>query len=112
MADHTEATHGAAHEADHAHPGPKTYVMIAIFLAVLTAAEVAVFYITALAPVLVPILLVLTAGKFALVVMFYMHLKMDDRIFSWVFIAPLILAILVVISILILFLLLPLYNPI
>jgi cytochrome c oxidase subunit IV len=112
MAEHPETTHGAEHEAEHEHAGPKTYVLIAIILGVLTAAEVAVFYIPALAPALVPILLVLTAGKFILVVMFYMHLKFDSRIFSGVFVAPLMLAILVVVSLIILFHLLPLYNPI
>jgi cytochrome c oxidase subunit IV len=112
MAEHHEGTETAAHDEEHQHVGPKTYIMIALILGVLTAAEVAVFYIPALQPALVPILLVLTAGKFALVVMFYMHLRFDNRIFSGVFVAPLILAILVVISLLILFHLLPLYNPI
>jgi cytochrome c oxidase subunit IV len=112
MAD-PQPTH--SHEADHgahAHPGPKFYILIGVVLTVLTALEVAVFYIPALQAALVPILLVLTAGKFGLVVMFYMHLKFDSRIFSWVFIAPLVLAIAVVISLIILFKVLPGFNPV
>jgi cytochrome c oxidase subunit IV len=94
----------------HAHPGPRQYLIIMVILGVLTGLEVAVFYIEALSAVLVPILLVLTAGKFALVVMYYMHLKVDSRIFSWVFVAPLILTIAVVVSLIVLFHILPLYQ--
>lgn len=102
-----ELQHGA-----HAHPGPKTYVMVALVLSIITALEVAVFYIPALSPVLVPILLLLSAGKFILVVAFYMHLKFDSRLFSGVFVAPLVLAMLVVIALVILFKVLPLYNTV
>lgn len=96
---------------DHAHPGSRTYILIAVILTILTAAEVAVFYIPALDPVLVPILLALTVGKFSLVVMFYMHLKFDSKIFSGVFLAPLTLAVGVIISLILLFKVLPKYNP-
>ena len=37
--------------------------------------EITVFYVHALRPVLVPVLIVLGAAKFALVAMFYMHLE-------------------------------------
>lgn len=92
---------------EHQHPGYMTYVIIAAVLTVITALEVAVFYIPALHPVLVPLLLLLSATKFALVVMFYMHLKMDSNVFSGVFIAPLILAMFLVTALVILFKVLP-----
>ena len=76
----------------------------------ITAVEVAIFYIPALRPVLVPTLLVLSASKFALVVMFFMHLKFDNPIFSYVFVAPLILAAFVVVALIILFHVLPVYR--
>lgn len=85
------------------HPNWRFYVVIGLILTVITAAEIAVFYIPALRGVLVPILLVLSTGKFTLVVMFYMHLRFDNPIFSGVFVAPLSLAILVVIALIILF---------
>lgn len=85
------------------HPSWKFYVMIGLILTIITAAEVAVFYIPALRGVLVPILLVLSTGKFALVVMFYMHLRFDSPILSGVFVFPLSLAILVVVALIILF---------
>ena len=91
----------------HDQPSWKFYVLIGTILTVITAAEVAVFYIPALHSVLVPILLTLSASKFALVVMFYMHLKYDSWIFSGVFVAPLTLAVLVVIALILLFHVLP-----
>jgi cytochrome c oxidase subunit IV len=92
MTDHSHHAHGAGHGARPAdapqHVGWRKYAMIGVILAIITALEVAVFYIDALAPVLVPVLLVLTAGKFFLVVLYYMHLKMDHPIFGRVFWAP------------------------
>lgn len=106
MASHSEAAAG-----EQAHPGWQTYAVIAAVLAVITAAEVAVFYIEALRPVLVPILLVLSTAKFSLVVMFYMHLKFDSRIFTGVFVAPLVLAIaFVIIGLIVIFKVLPGYE--
>jgi cytochrome c oxidase subunit 4 len=99
------------HAVESAHAGPRTYVLIAVILAILTAAEVAVFYIEVLHSYLVPILLVLTSGKFSLVVLFFMHLKFDSRIFSGVFVAPLALAGGVIIALIILFRVLPLFGP-
>ena len=72
--------------------GPRTYLVIAAFLLLLTAMEVAVFYIPALARVLVPVLICLAIAKFALVAMFYMHLRFDDRWFTYVFVLPLVIA--------------------
>lgn len=92
---------GPAETADH--PTWRFYVMIGLILTVITAAEIAVFYIPAMRSVLVPILLVLSGGKFALVVMFYMHLRFDHPIFSGVFVAPLMLAVLVVVALIVLF---------
>jgi caa(3)-type oxidase subunit IV len=98
----------AEHEV-HEHPSTRTYWVIAFVLFILTMLEVGVFYIDALEPALLPILMVLTTAKFVLVVMFYMHLKMDSRIFTWVFAAPLFLAMFLVVAMVILFKILPLY---
>ena len=74
-----------------AHPGPAEYVKIGLLLAVITAVEVAVYYVDALADVLVPILVVLSALKFTLVVLWFMHLKFDNRMFSTFFVGGLML---------------------
>ena len=76
--------------AEHASIG--TYVKVAVILTVVTALEFSVIYIRALTPILVPLLLVLSAGKFALVVLFFMHLRYDSRALSILFAGPLLLA--------------------
>lgn len=90
--DHLVDDHGA-------HPGERTYVKVAVILAVVTALEVAVYYINALSELLVPILVVLSVGKFVAVVGYFMHLKFDDRRFTWIFVTGLLIAISVVIAV-------------
>lgn len=83
---------GERHPAgEHASTG--TYLRVAAILTVVTALEFAVIYIRALTPILVPLLLVLSAGKFALVVLFFMHLRYDSRALTALFTGPLVLAI-------------------
>ncbi|HEV7663659.1 MAG TPA: cytochrome C oxidase subunit IV family protein, partial [Chloroflexota bacterium] len=72
-------------ELEHAHPGPKTYTLIGVVLAAITLTEVWAYTQEFLRPALVPILLVLSALKFVLVVGFYMHLRFDHPLFTGVF---------------------------
>jgi cytochrome c oxidase subunit IV len=101
--------HVGAHGDDHhaGHPGPRLYIIIGVVLTILTIAEVAVYYIEALSGVLVPLLLVLSAAKFILVVQYYMHLKFDSKVFTSVFLGPFALAVLVIVSLVLLFHVLP-----
>ena len=94
---------GAAHAAGHPAAGPRTYLVIAAFLLILTVMEVAVFYIPGLARVLVPLLLVMAAAKFALVALFYMHLRFDHVWFSYLFVAPFLIMIGLAVALLFLF---------
>jgi len=98
-----EPTESHAQQKEQAHPGAKEYLAIATILTVLTAIEVAVFYVPSMKPMLVPTLLTLSALKFALVAMFYMHLKFDHRLFSWLFVVPMVIAALLIIALLKLF---------
>ena len=100
---------GETHEAGHATVG--TYVLIGVILTIITAVEVAVFYIPALAGVLVPVLVTLSAAKFVIVVLFYMHLRYDHAIFSRVFFGPMLLALFVVVSLILLFKYVPRFDP-
>ena len=69
----------------------------------LTVMELTAFYVGALKPVLVPLLLVLAAAKFALVAMFYMHLHYDKWQLSAVFFFPFVIATALLIALLLLF---------
>jgi cytochrome c oxidase subunit 4 len=80
-------------EERHEHASIATYVKVAGILTAVTALEFGVIYVRRLAPILFPLLLVLSAGKFALVVMFFMHLRYDSRALTFLFVAPLVLAI-------------------
>ena len=88
---------------EHAHPGVGTYLIVAAVLTIITLVEVGVFYVPAFQNLLAPILLTLSAGKFLLVVGFYMHLKTDHKMFSIIFTVPLLIAIAVVVALLFLF---------
>ena len=63
-----------------------------MILAAITIVEVVIVYLGFLRPVLIPLLAVLSITKFAMVAMFFMHLKFDDRLFSVLFVGGLLLA--------------------
>jgi cytochrome c oxidase subunit 4 len=89
----------AEHEAQtehggHDHPGERTYVGIAVILAVLTAAEVATYYFEdQLGGLLVPALIAMMIVKFFLVVAWFMHLRFDSNLFTRMFVSGLLLAV-------------------
>jgi cytochrome c oxidase subunit 4 len=104
----------------HHESGAAGYVRIALVLFVLTALEVLAFEVSRRAgwplhdvirPALNETLIVLSAVKFALVAMFYMHLKQDSRIFTGLLIFPLIIAAVVILALLALFTYLRLLHP-
>jgi cytochrome c oxidase subunit 4 len=89
--------------AQRPHATTGTYLTVAAVLTVLTILEVGAFYIPQFKPILVPSLLTLSAAKFSLVVMFYMHLKFDHKLFRMVFLLPLVFAAGVIIGLMFLF---------
>ena len=91
------------HHQTSAHPTPMKYAAIAAVLFVVTAIEVAIVYMEFLGSLIIPVLVILSAGKFTVVVMFYMHLKFDNRLFSALFVGGLLLAMGVLIALLVLF---------
>jgi cytochrome c oxidase subunit 4 len=107
MSDHAaqpdaHADPGAHAPGQHAHPSAKEYIGIAFLLTGITAIEVAVFYVPQLHPFLAPILLTLSALKFGIVAMWYMHLKFDARLYSWVFVVPMIFAAAIILALIVL----------
>ncbi|HEX7123195.1 MAG TPA: cytochrome C oxidase subunit IV family protein [Gemmatimonadaceae bacterium] len=93
-----------SHESpDHIeHPTWTTYWKVGLILTVITALEVWAYYLPALvaSPYFVPLLLILSAAKFAIVVLFYMHLRYDHRLFKALFTGPLTIAIVTLIALL------------
>jgi cytochrome c oxidase subunit IV len=79
---------------EHAHPGPRQYVLIAVVLVILTGVEVATSYLegTVNANLLIVALGIMAAVKFFLVVAWYMHMKQDSHVFRRLFLTGLILA--------------------
>ena len=101
MAQHIEHTTGH-------HPTFKQYVLIAIILFAITIVEFLLIWDRVgiaddLGASKIPLLIGLSAVKFAIVIMFYMHLKFDNRLFGTVFIAGLALAFMVGLALLGLF---------
>lgn len=104
--------HASAPAQEHSHPTAGVYAKVGLILFVLTALEVGLYEITygghagpsagAIKPFFVPLLLLLSAAKFALVAMFYMHLKQDHKLFSGVFVFPLIIATFIVVALIVL----------
>jgi len=77
------------------HPTTAQYLKVAVILAILTAIEFGVLYVPALRPVVVAILWILSIAKFALVAMYFMHLRFDRRFLTAIFVACLAVALVV-----------------
>jgi cytochrome c oxidase subunit 4 len=84
--------------SEQSHASVATYVKVAVVLTAVTVIEVAAIYIRALTPILIPTLLVLSLAKFALVVLFFMHLRYDSRVLSVLFVGPLLIAIAIILA--------------
>ncbi len=77
------------------HPSPRKYVWVAIILAIVTAIEVAIYYIPAIADrpgFLVTSLLIFAVIKFFMVAAYFMHLKFDSPSFRRFFITGIVVA--------------------
>jgi len=85
------------------HPSALTYFKVAIVLCLLTVLEVVVFLFEWLSYGIIPVLAILSVAKFYLVIMFYMHLKFDHKLFSTLFLTGLFLAIGVIFALMALF---------
>jgi cytochrome c oxidase subunit 4 len=86
---------GDLHHGEHEHGLTDLgYVKVAAFLAIVTAAEVMMSYtIDAWGVFFLPLLLTMMVVKFFVVVLFFMHLRFDNRLFSIMFYMGLFLAV-------------------
>ncbi len=89
---HTGEDLSANEFGDHQHGATdKQYIVIAVILAVITGLEVTLTYID-VGPIFLPALLIMMTAKFLIVVSFFMHLKFDHKVFSFLFYTGLVLA--------------------
>lgn len=90
---------------EHEHPGWSVYWKVAVILTLLTIGEVWVYYIPAFVAsrLFLPTLLTMSAVKFAIVVLFYMHLRYDHKLFRTLFTGPLMVAIITLFALMFLF---------
>jgi cytochrome c oxidase subunit 4 len=96
-----------SHDAKHVvhHPTGNQYAVVAAILTLITVVEVWAYYVPSFvaSPWFVPALLIMSALKFAIVVMFYMHLKFDHPLFRALFTGPLVIAMATIVALLFLF---------
>jgi cytochrome c oxidase subunit 4 len=92
--EHAEAEAHGHHDEHSSHKPTSYYVKVTLILAALTALETSTYWID-FGPFFMPALLIMMAIKFVMVVSLFMHLKFDNKIFSWLFYSGLILAVLV-----------------
>jgi cytochrome c oxidase subunit 4 len=90
-----EAVEPAEDEEHHDHPSDLAYVKIALFLAAVTALEVATYFFDLKTGHLILLLFPMMAIKFGTVILYFMHLKYDNPLFKRVFLFGLILAVIV-----------------
>lgn len=95
----TTETHVDMHDDAHGHdhPSDRSYVMIALFLAFLTAIEILMFAFEDSLPVSLNKigLIALMIVKFWIVGAYFMHLKFDHPILTLLFVGGLVLAVVV-----------------
>ena len=101
----TRDSHGETSAHEHTHPDWGTYKWVALILTLITGLEVWIYYIPSFTAtrLFVPTLLILSAVKFTIVVMFYMHLKYDAKLFRALFVGPLTMACFTIVGLLFLF---------
>jgi cytochrome c oxidase subunit IV len=101
LTDTEHAEHDVPHDG-HQHKPDSFYIKVAVALAVITGVEVGLYYID-LGAWYLPVLLFLMIVKFTTVVSLFMHLRFDNKIFSWLFYTGLFLAVFVYIAALLTF---------
>ena len=84
------------------HGTPAFYAIVGLILAVITLVEFLIFYVESLGVLLIPIMLILSLMKFVIVVAFFMHLRFDNKLFTYLFFAGFLLAAVIAVALLVL----------
>ena len=86
--------HGSEHAPEQHGLQPRQYLLIGLILTVITVIELWISY-SPLGGLILPLLLILSAVKFGMVVAYFMHLRFESGLMTRVFVGSLILATLV-----------------
>jgi cytochrome c oxidase subunit 4 len=88
--EHDAATHAEGHD----HPTDMTFIKVAVILAIITALETSTYWWPSSVHTLsMAVLLILMTVKFFMILLWFMHLKWDSKLFSLMFYIGLVLAI-------------------
>jgi cytochrome c oxidase subunit IV len=80
------------------HPTMKTFFAIGAVLFVLTGIEFSIVYLQGMKLLVVAALGILSVVKFFLVAGYFMHLKWDSKLLTWVFTVGVVLALLIAVA--------------
>ena len=83
-----------AHAEGHDHPTDMTFIKVAVILAIITALETSTYWWPSSVHTLsMAVLLIMMTVKFFMILLWFMHLKWDSKLFSLMFYIGLVLAI-------------------
>ena len=74
--------------------GVRTYVLVFVSLAIITAIEIILTTVSIAQQTLTPAFLALSIAKAALVAAFFMHLRSDSRFYTYIFLLPVVMFVL------------------
>ena len=78
--EHTTESEKSDDEHGHEHPSDKKYFQIAGILAILTALEVATYWLESVpGEILIPLLMIMMVVKFFYVAAWFMHLRFENK---------------------------------
>src|SRR5437588_1319590 len=77
------------------YPDEWQYIKVALVLFAITMGEVGIYYISGAAHAIVTLMLFMMVAKFALVALYFMHLRFDSKLFRRVFVTGIVVAIVV-----------------
>jgi caa(3)-type oxidase subunit IV len=100
---HEPIQHVEYHDHHSPHPSARKYMWVAIFLAIITAIEVAIYYFDMPQWTLITGLLIFAMIKFSFVARWFMHLKFDENVFKMFFVMGLVTALIVFTVVLLVF---------
>jgi cytochrome c oxidase subunit IV len=74
------------------YPDEWQYIKVALILFAITMAEVSIYYVSGAMHVVITLMAFMMIAKFAIVALYFMHLRFDSKLFRRLFVTGIILA--------------------